>query len=322
VPAYAVAFTVSQDAYDGTGTQFVLSASQARLVGAGRNGKAAVAYPQAWRQSTGGRDMPTFYFNSPTNYATSQPPGSGESTYVLLFPQSELQDQQPKFFELKGVRFRLPEAKTPDASAAADRPKTATLIEDPDATQLRSEVESPEPTYSLPVTLNSNSKGGLTLDEANYILRGSERFDRQQTSIAGSDLRIRGFKPPEGTRIIRIDCSAVQGGVRLFPDVNQWVREAGPEAQDARVVLVDSQGSKYYAIGFAEDDGLYLTVTSADGKPLRLRDIPIQTLGTNKKLLLYFAAPNGSELKQLGLDTPSGVRVTNTLSFKVKQASE
>jgi hypothetical protein len=323
VPAYAVMFTVAQDAFDGNGQQFILSASQARLIGAGRNGVAKAVHPSAWKQNSGA-GLTTFYFNSPANYATSQPPGSGEATFVLLFPKAAFDQQDPRYLQLKGVRFKLP-AVTTNAEGLAESSSTATakIIEDPDANTLSSAlVVSPDPTYSLPVTLNSNSKGNLSLDKDNYIINGSERFDRQSNSSVGSELRIRGFKPPEGTRIIRIDCSATEGGARLFPDVNQWVREAGAEAQDARVAVVDSDGNKFFATGFAEDDTQYLTVTSSGGRPLRLRDIPIQTLGAPKKLLLYFSAPNGAKLEYLALDTPTGLRVLNKLNFQVKIADQ
>lgn len=319
VPAGAVAvtFTVSQDAFDGNGQQFVLSASQARLVGDADGGRAATAHPSAWLQDSG-QGPRLYYFNSPTNYATTTP-GAGEGQFTLLFPKAALESQTPKYFQLKGVRF--PIAKV---VAAADFMQTALaggggakVVEDDGIAALATGIDTPDPTWSLPITLNSNDKGGLTLDGDNYILAGEQRFDRKANSIVGSDLRIRGFKPAEGTRVVRLDCSATSAGVRLWPELNEWVRNAGSEAQDARIALVDSNGTKYYAVGFAEDDGLWLNIKSAGGSALRMRDVPIQTLGSNKKLLLYFRVPIGVTLKYLALDGTEGLRGVNSLDFPI-----
>lgn len=314
VPAYAVRFTVDQSAYDGAGQQFILSASQARVVGEGRNGKATVAHPLAWMQQTDRGDG-TFYFNSDTSYATTIP-GQGEGTFTLLFAKSDLDQQRPKFVQLKGVRFRLPDQARPGDELASSG-SSGKLIEDAEATDLDAKVDFPEANYSLSKTLNSNNKGGLSLDEGNFIIGGEQRFPAGESSSVGSDLRIRGFKAAENTKVLRLDATATSGGARMFPDLNSWIREGGVEAQDGRIAVVDEAGNKYFAIGFAEDDGEWFTVHSAGGKPMTLRDIPIQTLGSGKKLLLYFCVPEGTQLKGLGLDTRSGLRLLNTISKKV-----
>jgi hypothetical protein len=316
VQAYAVKFNVGQDAFDGNGQQFVLSASQARLVGTGERGRATVARPSAWFQKSGDK-AGMYFFNSPTNYATTTP-GAGEGEFVLLFPKKDLEGQAPRFFELKGVRFPIAKVQAA-AEALADLmgSQGAEVKEDAGIEALASGIDMPDPTWSLPTTLNSNDKGGLTLDGDNYILDGEQRFDRRPTGSVGSDLRIRGFKPAEGTRIVRLDCSAVPGGTRLWPELNPWVRESGATAQDARIALVDANGVKYYTVGYAEDDGMWLNVKSGGGNPLRLRDVPIQTLGSNKKLLLYFRVPTGVVLKYLALDTKDGLRGVNSLNFPV-----
>lgn len=315
-PTIAVQFKVNQDGFDGNGQQFVLAASQAYLVGEGANGRATYAYPLAWKQSTESGEERMFFYNSPTNYATSVP-GAGEASFTLLFPKNDLNGQKPRYVSLKGVRFPIQAIKSGGDALAVGGARPQEVKEDTGITALSSGIELPDPTWSLPNVLNSNDKGGLTLDGENYILSGEQRFDRKPSASVGEDLRIRGFKPAEGTRVVRVDCSATDGGVRLWPEVNEWVREAGAAAQDGRIALVDSKGVKYYAVGYAEDDGMYLMIKSSGGSAFRLRDVPIQTLGSNKKLLLYFRVPINTTLKYLALDTADGLRAVNTLNFPV-----
>jgi hypothetical protein len=114
-----------------------------------------------------------------------------------------------------------------------------------------------------------------------------------------------------------MNASATAEGVRIFPDLNEWVRSAGAEAQDARVCVIDETGAKYYAVGLVEDDGEWVFVRSMGGKPLRIRDIPIQPLGSGKKLFLHFRVPSGANIRGLMLVSPSGDRVVNDISVTV-----
>ena len=53
--------------------------------------------------------------------------------------------------------------------------------------------------------------------------------------------------------------------------------------KSSRVALIDAAGAKYFAIGMVEDDGSWVTVRSMGGKPLSLKDIPIQPLGSGSR---------------------------------------
>jgi len=87
--AWAVQFDVAQDAFDGAGQQFVLSASQARVIGDGKSGRANAVHPLAWMQEVKGSGMRPFFFNSPTSYATSVE-SKGDGSFVLLFAKDDL----------------------------------------------------------------------------------------------------------------------------------------------------------------------------------------------------------------------------------------
>jgi hypothetical protein len=118
-----------------------------------------------------------------------------------------------------------------------------------------------------------------------------------------------------GQRLLRLDASAKADGVRIFPDLNEWVRTAGADAQSARVAVIDTNGAKYFAVGMVEDDGDWVLVRSMGGKPLTLKDIPIQPLGSGKKLMLHFRLPAETVLKGLVLTTGKEDRLVNTITL-------
>lgn len=312
--AWGVQFDIAQDGFDGAGQQFVLSASQVRVVGDGKTGRANAAHPLAWVQEVKGAGVRPFFFNSPTSYATSVE-SKGDGTFVLLFSKDDLKGQSPRYFEIKGVRFKLPSnaKSSPDVMTGGGATASSKQIADEAATNINALIDFPDPKYSLgSTTINTNSAGSLELDKDNFILGGEQKFPRNTTSSVGSDLRVRGFKVSEGERLLRIDATATTDGVRIFPDLNPWVREAGPAAQSARVAVVDESGAKYYAVGLVEDDGEWVLVKSMRGRPLTLKDIPIQAVGSGKKLSLHFRVPSKTKIVGLVLATGNEDRVVNT----------
>jgi hypothetical protein len=317
--AYAVSFTVAQDGFDGGGAQFVLTPSQVRLIGDSKGRPAATAHPLKWAQATNEMPLGVFYFGAPSNVATSVP-ARGEGTFALFFAKKDLDGQSPKYVELKGVRYALPKMKTVDDALQAlmGGGGARQRVEDPDATNIDSLVEFPDPTYAIGGTvINSNDKGGLVTDSSNFIVGGEQKFPRNTSAAVGADLRIRGFQVSAEQRILRLDARAAAGGVRIFPDLNEWVRSAGAEAQDSRVAVIDADGSKYFAVGLVEDDGQWVFVRSMGGRPLSLRDIPVQPIGSDKKLTLHFRVPADVQIVGLVLSTPKEDRVVNTMNQKV-----
>ncbi|MFO0963251.1 MAG: hypothetical protein U0625_10150 [Phycisphaerales bacterium] len=311
-PAYAVTFKVGQEAYDGNGQQFVLSASQARLLGDGRGATAAVARPMAWAQASREGTPSLYFFNSPSNYATSVA-GQGDATFTLLFAKADLRNQNPRYVEIKGVRFPIKAGgSAADITSLASGKSNVKM--DEGTTNIDSLVDFPESRYSIKgVTISSNDQGDLKLDANNYIIGGEQRFPKGGDRNVASELRVRGFLSGEDQRLLRLDAHAAQDGVRIFPDINPY---AGT-VQDAKVALLDEKGARYYAIGLVEDDGQFVLVRSMGGRPLTLKDIPIQPLGTAKQLALYFRVPPGVKLTGLALCTPGEDRVVNTLSLVV-----
>jgi hypothetical protein len=81
--------------------------------------------------------------------------------------------------------------------------------------------------------------------------------------------------------------------------------------------VIDADGSKYFAVGLVEDDGQWVFVRSMGGRPLSLRDIPVQPIGSDKKLTLHFRVPADVQIVGLVLSTPKEDRVVNTMNQKV-----
>jgi hypothetical protein len=313
VPAYAVQFTVSQDGYEGSGQQFVVGASQLRLIGDAKSGRGVGAFPLSWIQPARNGEPLQYFFNSPTSYVTSIE-AQGDGTFTVLFGKDELKGQYPKYFEMKGVRFALPRAAMATDLLGTAASADSKPVEDPDATDVASRAEFPDVKYSIGSTvINSNDSGNLTLDGSNYIIGGEQKFPRATTATVSSDLRVRGFQVSETQKILRLDATADRNGVRIFPDVNEWVREQGASAQSARVAVIDDRGAKYYAVGYVEDDGEWVLVKSLGGRPLTLRDIPIQAIGGGKKLTLHFRVPSDTKFVGVALVTPKETRIVNTL---------
>ncbi|MFM8642683.1 MAG: CvpA family protein [Phycisphaerales bacterium] len=317
--AYAVSFTVSQDGFDGGGAQFVLTPSQVRIVGDSKGKEAATAHPLSWAQATNELPVGMFFFGAPSNVVTSVP-ARGEGTFALFFAKKDMDGQSPKYVELKGVRYALPKMKSAEDAMQAlmGGGGAREKFQDPESTPIDPLVEFPDPTYAIGGTvINSNDKGGLVTDKSNFIIGGEQKFPRNTTAAVGADLRIRGFQVSADQRILRLDARAAAGGVRIFPDLNEWVRSAGAEAQDSRVAVIDSTGSKYYAVGLVEDDGQWVFVRSMGGRPLTLRDIPVQPMGSDKKLALHFRVPADVQIVGLVLSTPKEDRIVNTMNQKV-----
>jgi hypothetical protein len=268
----------------------------------------------SWIQPNKDANLRQYFFSSATSYASSVD-SQGDGKFTVIFAKDALKGQQPRFFELKGIRFKVP---APVATAAAlddGRSRKGVLVEDPDATDVSRDVDFPSPKYSLDgVVINQNSKGGLEVDGNGFITGGEQKFPKASAGSVSSDLMVKGFRISEDERVLRLNASARSGSARIFPDLNPWIAEAGAVAQNARVAVVDRNGAKYYAVGFVYDDGEYVLVKSFGGSPLTLRNVPVQAIGSSNKLTLYFRVPPELQVVGLVLATGKEDRVVNTMS--------
>jgi hypothetical protein len=314
VPAWGVEFGVNQEGFDGNGVQFVIAASQVRLVGDGKGGAASVAHPVSWVQPNKDAALRQYYFSGATSYACSVA-SQGDGRFMMVFGKDALKGQQPKFVEIKGVRFKLPKAVAAASPVQEGGARKLPLVEDPDATDITSDVEFPSARYALKgIVINLNAKGGLVTDNSNYITAGEQKFPKAAASSVSADLMLKGFKVDDNERVLRLEATARNGSARLFPDLNPWITEAGAVAQSARVAVIDRNGAKYYAVGFVYDDGEYVQVKSTGGAALTLKGIPVQAIGSASQLTLYFRVPAETEFVGLVLATGKEDRLVNKMS--------
>ena len=314
VPAWGVEFAVTQEAFDGNGVQFVLSASQVRLVGDGKSGTAVAVHPLSWIQPNKDANLRQYYFSSASSYACSVD-SQGDGKFTVLFPKDAMKGQQPRFVELKGMRFKLPAPVAVAAALDDGRSRKGAMVQDADATDISRDVEFPSPKYSLEgIVINQNSKGGLDVDGGGFITGGEQKFPKASPGSVSSELMVKGFRINEGERVLRMNVSARPGSARIFPDLNPWITESGATAQNARIAVVDRNGAKYYAVGFVYDDGEYVLVKSFGGSPLTVRNVPVQAIGGSNKLTLYFRVPADLQIVGLVLATGKEDRVVNTMS--------
>ncbi len=97
------------------GEQLTVSASQLRLIGAVTDARAKpyVAYPVRWSQHVNANRVATFVFDDVSHYITSVP-GRDDAEVVVEFPLPA--GVQPRFIQIKGTRFDIPQIEEMTAS--------------------------------------------------------------------------------------------------------------------------------------------------------------------------------------------------------------
>lgn len=209
----------------------------------------------------------------------------------------------------------VPEPET-GADASRSRP-------DRDATAIDRLVDFPgaaDGLTSRPVPIEKAE--GLQCDHAGFVVGGEDRVQIPSEGGPRPKRPLLGFRVSSGARVLRLDASARSGGVRIHPGLNDWIREAGPAALEARIVVVDAGGSLHHAIGLVEEDGQRALIRSCAGEGLALDRVPRQPLGGGRRLWIHFEVPASARISALGLVDESdprspSVRVINTISLQV-----
>ena len=287
---YVVPVAVSKTGFH-RGANFVLSASQARLVGTPAGGQTAKsAFPSAWRE--GGK---MYLFDGSTNYATNLP-GTQEVQLQLAFPAADLGGQQPASLLFKGLRIPLAAASTDLAAlegsgggSAADYDKTAPRVPAPYV----------EMGSQLGVIFNKNdAPSGMETDSGAITLADGVDIPAFTKGNPNKSLRVERIYELPGTKLVRVDVSRGRSPINIWGDVRV---NAGEEA---KLVLVDSQGNTFDAIGWIhrkESDRLInVRVDDRNGVD-SIGDVPMLSSAGKDNLILLFRVPKGREVKALKL---------------------
>ena len=303
VEYYVVPVTISKSGFH-RGASFVLSASQARLIGAGSgNETPKTAFPTAWRE--GGKLYP---FDGQTNYATNLP-GAQEVALQLAFPASNLGGQTPSFLLFKGLRVPLGPASDDLAvlqgsggSDAAVYDKTAPLIPPPYV----------EMGVQLGVLFNKNdAPTGMEISDGAVTFSDGVDVSSTTKGNPSRGLRVERIYELPGTKLVRVDVSRGKSPIDIWGDV----RNAAGE--DAKLVIVDSDGNTYDAIGWLHrkpsDRLIHIKVDDRNGVE-SIGAVPMLSSAGKDSLILLFRVPIGRDVKAIML----GDKTIATMDLEIK----
>lgn len=261
------------------GTTYILSASQAHLIGDGTNPE--VAFPMGWQE--GGK---MYLFDGITNYATNVP-GEQKIDLLLAFPNADLKGQGPKALMYKGLRIPLSAPST-------------NLADLPTGGGARVAYDTSAPT--IPGNyLRLDSKLGPILNK-NVVPPGVPITEGAITEADGVDLPLKtsGSISPSlrvdklyqlpGTKIVKLDVSRGRSPVDIWEEPR---RTAGEKAE---LVLVDADGNTFTPIGWLHGQPstnlLNVRLDSRRGVPT-VGSAPMLSSAGKDTLDLLFSIPVG-----------------------------
>ncbi len=269
------------------GEQLTVSASQLRLIGAVTDARARpyVAHPVRWSQHINANRVATFVFDDVSHYITSVP-GRDDAEVVIEFPLPA--GEQPRFIQIKGTRFDIPQIEEMTASGydeilggAVESVSIAPVADTRGARAITPPDIRVDNDIS-PVLVSTNElPPGITANKNKYLVEG-DGFFRNSRKFPSRDLRIQGIYEPAQTKIVKVDISR-----RSSADIFESV--LGRAGSGATPQLVDSRGNPYTAIGLIHErpDGVRIKIDPQRGIDVGA-DLPhLPTTGKQKLTLLF-----------------------------------
>jgi hypothetical protein len=289
VDYYVVPVTFSKGAYHG-GDYFVLSASQARLIGR-PTGTAAPkeVFPEAWKQGSA-----TFRFDDLSHYIIN-PPAQQSIQTLLIFPKAGLGGQIPKAIMIRGTRFALARPMDTPQDLDTGGPDIASLV-DPSAPMV------PEPYISLGnhlgVEFSKNTKPpGLYIDpETLGVVSGFGTVPTLPHGRISRSLRVNSLYQPPDTQIVRVDVSRGRSPIDIWGDKSDARTKEG---NSAALILIDDRGTVYLPRGFLhrrEGARLIVIELNATDGIKTINDIPSLSTAGKDKLEIIYLVPEGRSI--------------------------
>lgn len=275
--AVIVPITVQRGGFH-KGSNFVLSSSQAHLIGGGSS--PAIAFPEGWRE--GGVN---YLFDGLTNYATNVP-GEQSVSLMLAFDAADLRGQAPTSLMFKGLRIPLAQASNDLATldmgsggAGIDYDRNATPIP---ATYVKLDSR-------IGVILNRNSlPPGIEAEGNTITLADGDDVQSRTTGTISKSLRVDRLYELPGTKIVRLDVSRGKSPVDI------WGENRAKGGIDNPLVLVDDEGKTYLPIGWlhkkASDNLLNIKFDARDGVP-ELEGLPLLSTAGRDELDVLYSIP-------------------------------
>jgi hypothetical protein len=254
------------------GDRFTLSASQIRLIGqpTSKRGTPEVLHPTAWRQdwidsNAKGTPSPFHEFNDISHYVSNEP-GKESTTPVFRFEGSP--SFTPKYIQIRGTRFRLPNAVPADSGTIALN-NMGTGAQVTDVTSAGGDITSlVKVTNDIrPLNVSTNQPRGTLkveeIDDRYYFTAGRHTF-KTTRSTGSRKLKVQGIYEPTGTRVVRLEVTRGTAG-----DIFRFYSTVG---DDADLALVDATGSEYRPIGYFYKSSAGYTLPRALRAVLRDRE--------------------------------------------------
>lgn len=306
----AVRISFGRDAKD-FGKQLTISASQLRLIGAAAaQAKPYVAHPVRWSQRDSADRVETFLFDDLSHYITSVA-GQDNAEIVVEFPLPA--GVQPRFIQIKGTRFMIPEIEEMTASGYDEvlgrALESVSVVPAAETRGVRA-ITSPDIRVAndiRPVLVSTNElPPGIKANKNNYLVEG-DGFFRSTRKFPSRELRLLGIYEPVGTKIVKVDVSR-GSSADIYGSV---LRRVGSGATPQ---LVDSRGNPYTAIGLIHErpDGVRIKLDPRRGIDVAA-DLPHLPTTGNQKLTLLFRITEGVTIVSFRL----GDVVVGTCSVKV-----
>jgi hypothetical protein len=284
------------------GSTFILSSSQARLIGDGST--PAYAFPKGWRE--GGKN---YLFDGMTNFATNVP-GEQSINLLLVFDMADLAGQEPKSLMFKGLRLPLATAST----NLADLPLgggTSRVAYDTNAPRIPSNFLRVDPT--LGVTINKNSlPAGMDVEAGAITQASGLDIPSKLSGTVNKSLRVDRLYELPGTRLVKLDVSRGQSPVDIWGDVRK------SEGENAALVLVDADGGTFTPVGWLHRQSsigmINVKLDARTGVPT-ISGVPMLSSAGKDSLDLLFSIPAGRKIVAVKL----GETTLGTVSLDVKK---
>ena len=300
---YVVPVTISKSGFH-RGSSFVLSSSQAKLIG-GPSGREApkTAFPTMWRE--GGKLYP---FDGQTNYATNLP-GTQEVQLQLAFPASELSGQTPSFLLFKGLRIPLGTASSELAVLQGAGGGNAAIYDKTVASVPKPYVDMGS---QLGVLFNKNdAPSGMEISDGAVTFSDGVDVPSTTKGNPSRGLRVEKVYELPGTKLVRVDVSRGRSPINIWGDVRNTAGE------DAKLVIVDSDGNTYDAIGWlhkkTSDRLMHIKVDDRNGVS-SIGAVPMISSSGKDTLILLFRVPIGRDVKAIML----GDKTIATVNLEIK----
>lgn len=292
--------------------QVVIGNAQVRLLVREADGTTRTLYPIAVATRANAADLMfgRFRFDAPVFVAS---PGAGSDTrmaFEFVIPKNA----EPLALYVKNARVKLvPPVKVYTTAAERDQgiltgdifgveaPATPLVSRPP--TTGRPAQEPVE--YGLTLnniigkTIQKGQERGLELD-GNTIMNGEATFrptDFAQTGTIARELRVDKFQTTTDTAIVKVDVGAGSAS-SILGQAMAMAQEVVPP------YLIDTNGTRYQAIGYIYEDRDILKIRYTPGNPLRgIREIPtpLSRSRTDQKLQLVFRVNVGVQINRFML---------------------